>query len=144
MSETGFPDVATPAEFDPDGFDAFRFVGVEIDEETPAVTLRYALDDAVAFAETVRFEGVAWPTDAAPREALARLARLLHLLAGVSYFKTAAPRTIVLEPGTGDLAGGGAPSPRLRALLREVYTLGLGEFAYTNGIDVRERGAWPA
>ncbi|WP_210495777.1 hypothetical protein [Patulibacter sp. SYSU D01012] len=144
MSETPLPAVATPAEFDPDGFAAFRFVGVEIDEEAAAVTLRYALDDAVAFAETVAFDGVTWPRDPARRETLARLARLLHLLAGVSYFKTAVPARMVLEPGTGDLAGGDAPSPRLRALLREVYTLGLGEFAYRNGIDVRERGAWPA
>jgi hypothetical protein len=119
-------------------------VGVEIDEQAAEVVLRYALDDEVAFAETVRFADVAWPRDEARREVLRRLARLLHLLAGVSYFKTAAPPRIAFDPGVGGLAGTDGPSPRLRALLRDVYTLGLGEFAYRNDVDVRERGAWPA
>jgi hypothetical protein len=119
-------------------------VAVEIDEPAASVTLHYALDDAVTFAETVRFEGVDWPTDGPRREALERLARLLHLLAGVSYYKTAVPAEMVVEPGAGGLASGGALSPRLRALLQDVYTLGLGEFAYRNGIDVRERVAFPA
>lgn len=138
MSE---PSTAAVAAFDPAAFEAFRFVAVEIDEAAAAVTLRYALDDAVAFAEIVRFEGVAWPADPARREALRRLAGLLHLLAGVSYYKTAAPPAMVVEPAAGWTGGG--LSPRLRALLQDVYTLGLGEFAYTNQLDVRERVAFP-
>ncbi|WP_320668921.1 hypothetical protein [Patulibacter defluvii] len=132
---------AAPTGFDPTAFASFRFVAVEIDEPAATVTLRYALDDAVTFAETVRFEGVDWPTDPARREALRRLAGLLHLLAGVSYYKTAVPPAMVIEPRAG--WSGGALSPRLRALLEQVYTLGLGEFAYTNRIDVRERVAFP-
>jgi hypothetical protein len=129
--------------FRPADFVAFRFVAAQIDEATASVALRYALDgpDPVSFTETVRFEGVAWPTDPLRREALRRLARILHLLAGVSYFKTAVPPTIAF-----DEQGEGAPGPLsapLRALLRDVYTLGLGEFAYRNGIDVRERGLLP-
>lgn len=124
------------AAFDPTAFATFRFVAVEIDEQVPAVTLRYALDDAVAFSETIRFDGVDWPSDPARQQAFRRLARLLHLLAGVSYYKTAVPSAIAVE--TGPL------SPRLRALLQDVYTLGLGEFAYRNQIDVRERVAFPA
>lgn len=127
--------------FDPASFGRFRFVDVSIDEERAAVTLSYALDEAVTFTETVRFEGVSWPTDEPRREALRRLARVLHLLAGVSYYKTAVPPRMVLEPGAD--GRGAALSPRLRALLQDVYTLGLGEFAYRNGIDVRERVAFP-
>ncbi|MDO9407092.1 hypothetical protein [Patulibacter sp.] len=130
------------APFEPTAFGTFEFSGVAIDERTATVSLRYALD-AVRFEETVRFEDVAWPRDDARREVLRRLARLLHLLAGVSYFKTAAPPRIAFAPGAGGLDGADAPSPRLRALLRDVYTLGLGEFAYRNGVDVRERGALP-
>ncbi len=96
----------------------------------------------VSFVETVRFEGVAWPDDPARREALARLARLLHLLAGVSYYKAAVPPEMRLDPA--DVGGPGALSPRLRSLLDAVYTLGLGEFAYRNRIDVRERVRFPA
>ncbi|MGE4427067.1 MAG: endonuclease domain-containing protein, partial [Solirubrobacteraceae bacterium] len=131
-----------PDTFDPTAYDTFRFVGVRIDEETATVTLRYALDDAVGFEETVRFDDVAWPEDPARRETLRRLARLLHLLAGVSYFKTAAPARIALAADPAD--GVADLSPRLAALLRDVYTLGLGEFAYVNQLDVRERGAWPS
>lgn len=129
--------------FDPGHFEAFRFVGVEVDEAAAEVVLRYALDDEIHLSETVRFADVAWPVDEGRREVLARLARLLHLLAGVSYFKTAAPPRIAFDPGVGGLTGADGPSARLRALLRDVYTLGLGEFAYRNDVDVRERGAWP-
>jgi len=131
-----------PDAFDPAAYETFRFVDVRIDEATATVTCRYALDDAVGFVETVRFEDVTWPTDPARREVLRRLARLLHLLAGTSYFKTAAPPRIALADDPAD--GVAALSPRLATLLRDVYTLGLGEFAYVNRIDVRERGAWPA
>lgn len=138
------PAPAVPdARFDPAAFRTFRFVGVQVDEAQATVVLRYALDDAVAFEETIRFEDVAWPTDEGRRETLRRLARLLHLLAGVSYFKTAAPPEIAFDPGVGGLDGVAGPSPRLLALLRDVYTLGLGEFAYRNDVDVRERGALP-
>ncbi len=129
--------------FDPGAYETFRFVGVEVREDEAAVVLRYALDDRVPFEETVRFADVTWPADGPRREVLLRLARLLHLLAGVSYFKTAAPPRIAFGPGVGGLDGADAPSPRLRALLRDVYTLGLSEFAYVNRVDVRERGALP-
>ncbi|WP_157251466.1 endonuclease domain-containing protein [Patulibacter americanus] len=134
--------VPPSAAFDPSSFGSFRFVDATIDEAACTVALEYALDDAVTFTETVRFEGVTWPQDDERRETLRRLARLLHLLAGVSYYKTAVPRRMVLEPGTD--GRGTAFSPRLRALLQDVYTLGLGEFAYRNQIDVRERVAFPA
>jgi hypothetical protein len=129
--------------FSPGAFRSFRFVDVEIDEAAAQVALRYALDDALSFEETVRFDDVVWPDDEPRREVLRRLARLLHLLAGVSYFKTAAPPEIAFGPGVGGLDGRTGPSPALLALLRDVYTLGLGEFAYTNDVDVRERGALP-
>lgn len=141
-SPTAPAPIADPP-FDPARYRTFRFAGVEIDEAAATVVLRYGLDDEVSFAETVRFDGVAWPDDEPRREVLRRLARLLHLLAGVSYFKTAAPPRIAFHPGVGGLDGSGGPSPRLLALLRDVYTLGLGEFAYRNDVDVRGRGALP-
>jgi UDP-N-acetyl-alpha-D-muramoyl-L-alanyl-L-glutamate epimerase len=143
-SPTAHASPAPGVTFDPSRFRVFRFVASDVDESTCSVVLRYALDDEVLFTETVRFAGVSWPQDEPRREALRRLARLLHLLAGVSYFKTAAPAEIAFGPGVAGLDGADAPSPRLRALLRDVYTLGLGEFAYTNDVDVRERGALPA
>lgn len=129
--------------FVPSTFTAFRFVACTIDEPSATVTLDYRLEGAepVDFRETVRFDGASWPTDAGRREALRRLARLLHLFAGVSYYKTAVPPRMRLDGA--DAGGPGDLSPALRRLLDDVYTLGLGEFAYRNQIDVRERVRFP-
>lgn len=134
---------AAAATFVPSAFTAFRFAACAIDEASATVTLDYRLegDEAVDFRETVRFDGATWPTDPARRETLRRLARLLHLFAGVSYYKSAVPPRMLLD---GAEAGGpGDLTPGLRGLLDQVYTLGLGEFAYRNRIDVRERVRFP-
>ena len=55
-------------------------------------------------------------------------ARLVFLLAGVSYYKTAAPAVIDL--------GDTAVTDTERAFLRSFYTEGLGEYAYRNGLDL--------
>lgn len=55
-------------------------------------------------------------------------ARLVFLLAGVSYYKTAAPPVIDL--------GRHATSDAERAFLRRFYVKGLGEFANRNGLDL--------
>ena len=55
-------------------------------------------------------------------------ARLICLLAGVSYYKTAAPPAVDL---------GQVPvTPAEREFLRAFYIDGLGEFAYLNGLDL--------
>ena len=54
--------------------------------------------------------------------------RLLFLLAGVSYYKTAAPPVI-------DLGDHGLTEAEER-LLRAFYIDGLGEYAYRNGLDL--------
>jgi hypothetical protein len=59
---------------------------------------------------------------------VAQAARLVFLLAGVSYFKTAAPPVIDL----GDTAVTAAE----RRFLRSFYLDGLGEFAFRNGLDL--------
>ena len=56
------------------------------------------------------------------------VARLVFLLAGVSYYKTAAPPVIDL--------GVTAVTATERAFLREYYLQGLGEFAHHNKIDL--------
>lgn len=129
--------------FAPSTFTAFRFAACTIDEASATVTMDYRLEgaDPVDFRETVRFDGVSWPTDPGRREVLHRLARLLHLFAGVSYYKTAVPPRMLLDGS--ENGGPGALSPGLRGLLDQVYTLGLGEFAYRNQIDVRERVRFP-
>lgn len=75
------------------------------------------------FTETVEIEGADPATPAAEAAAT-----LVHLLAGVSYYKAFAPPVVDL----GDLR----VRPSTARFLREVFVDGLGEFAYRNGIDL--------
>jgi UDP-N-acetyl-alpha-D-muramoyl-L-alanyl-L-glutamate epimerase len=117
----------SPALFDPTAFEAFRFTSRELDAHGH-VTLRYALDEEIFFVE--EFDLPLDATFADVREAdhgrLEGLLSLLHWVAGVSYFKTALPRRVSCETG--------APLPAAARLLEALYSEGLGELAYTNGL----------
>ena len=104
--------------------EVFAYGDVEVDERAGVVRGHYCLDGR-AFVETVVVgEGHEWT--AAAYEA----ARLVHLLAGVSYYKAGAARTIDL--GTTPVRAGE------RAFLRSFYVDGLGEFAYRNGLSLAD------
>lgn len=103
----------------------FRYEGYAADAGRGLLTCRYSLDGR-EFAERVWLEpGPAWNSPAARAAA-----RLVYLLAGVSYYKTAAPPAIDL--------GDTALSERERAFLREFYLSGLGEYAYRNGLELSD------
>jgi UDP-N-acetyl-alpha-D-muramoyl-L-alanyl-L-glutamate epimerase len=118
--------------FDPNAFETFRFLGREMDPEG-RVSLRYALDDQLEFVE--RFElPPGTRVSEENKEQVDGILLLLHLLAGVSYYKTAAPPSIECEP---------VPSA-VSKLLEAVYSEGLGEFAFTNELDALPSPAFPA
>ncbi|HEX4833907.1 MAG TPA: hypothetical protein VH478_22770, partial [Trebonia sp.] len=101
----------------------FRYESFSADGREGLLTCRYSLDGR-EFSERVTLEpGERWDT---PRAQAA--ARLVFLLAGVSYYKTAAPPVIDLGPT--------ALTDAERAFLREFYLQGLGEFAYRNALDL--------
>jgi hypothetical protein len=101
----------------------FRYGSWTADAQTGTLTCRYSLDGR-EFAERVTLPpGPQWHTDAARAAA-----RLVFLLAGVSYYKTAAPPVIDLGPT--------ALTETELATLREFYLSGLGEFAYRNTLDL--------
>ena len=103
----------------------FRYDGFQTDPERGLLTCRYEVDGR-QFAERVSLApGLAWDTPAAQAAA-----RIVYLLAGVSYYKTAAPPVIDL--------GDTALTERERAFLREFYWSGLGEYAYRNGLDLSD------
>jgi UDP-N-acetyl-alpha-D-muramoyl-L-alanyl-L-glutamate epimerase len=105
----------------------FRYQSYAIDAESGLLTCTYSLDGR-QFSERVTVQagqdGPARWTSPAARAA----ARLVFLLAGVSYYKTAAPPVIDL----GDLA----LTPLERDFLRDFYVSGLAEFAYRNGLEL--------
>ena len=101
----------------------FRYDGYLIDPAQGLLTCHYSLGED-RFAERVGFPGGGdW---AAP--VVAAAARLVFLLAGVSYYKTAAPGVIDL--------GDTAVTDTERAFLTGFYVDGLGEFGYRNGLDL--------
>ncbi len=101
----------------------FRYESFATDAERGLLTCRYWLDGR-EFAERFMLPpGPRWHT----AEARAA-ARLVFLLAGVSYYKTAAPPVIDL--------GGTVLTETELAFLREFYLQGLGEFAYRNALDL--------
>jgi hypothetical protein len=110
-------------------------VGREIDAEG-RVRLSYGLDEEIAFVEEFDLP-VATPVQDADRRRIDGLLALLHWVAGISYYKTAAPEVVVLEAGP-------RPGPAAAALLEALYSEGLGEFAFVNGLARLPRPRFPA
>jgi hypothetical protein len=101
----------------------FRYLSYSADPERGTLICRYELDGR-GFAERFTLPaGPRWRTE--PARAAARL---VFLLAGVSYYKTAAPPLI-------DLGENPLTETEL-AFLREFYAQGLGEFGYRNNLDL--------
>lgn len=101
----------------------FRYESYETDPGSGLLRCRYSLDGRVFEERFTLSPGGRWDTPLAHAAA-----RLVFLLAGVSYYKTAAPPVIDL---------GDTPiTQRERAFLREYYVAGLGEFAYYNKLDL--------
>jgi len=121
VSRPGPPPAAA---FAPASVGAFRFTTCSADWDTGAVTLGYAFDDTHHFVESYAFPPPAETPSPARRAALEAAVRLLHLVAGVSYFKAAVPPRVVIE--------GELPGPETAAFLGRLYTQGLGEFAWRN------------
>ncbi len=126
----------TAAVFDRDAVRAFRFVRCGFDAGSGVAQLVYAFDDGPELVETVTLPGAPFVLDEARAAAARRALQLLHLIAGVSYYKAAVPPEIRIE--SYDIDADTA------ALLEDVYVHGLGEFAYRNGLDLHGRIRFPA
>jgi len=113
--------------FDRSRIQAFQFVRAQFDAARGQARLVYAFDDGPELVETLVFPGA--PFAGYDEAAVAQVLKLLHLLAGVSYYKAAVPPRIECEPLDEATA----------AFVESVYRHGLGEFAYRNGITVAPR-----
>ena len=122
-------------EFQRDAIRAFRFVRCGFDARTGIAQLVYAFDDGPELIETVTVPGAPFDRDDARSAAAGQALRLLHLIAGVSYYKAAVPPTITIDSYTIDAD--------TAALLETIYLNGLGEFAYRNGLNLHGRIAFP-
>lgn len=122
-------------EFDPGAVRAFRFLNCGLDAATGEARLGYAFDDGPEMVEVIRFPGAPFALDGARAAAVERALRLLHLIAGVSYYKAAVPPDIRIEAYDVDAETAG--------LLETIYENGLGEFAYRNGLSLRGKVKFP-
>ena len=96
--------------------------------------LAYAFDDGEELVETIRFpQAPAVPAER--RAAFDAALGLLHLVAGVSYYKAGVPPKIELADGPLD--------DTTADLLEALYLHGLAEFAYRNKLDLRGRISFP-
>ena len=121
--------------FDRDAIGVFRFVRCRFSADTGVAELAYAFDHGPELVETVTVPGAPFALEPAREAAVERALRLLHLIAGVSYYKAAVPGEIRIDSYAIDAA--------TAALLEQVYLNGLGEFAYRNGLDLRGRIRFP-
>lgn len=102
----------------------FRIHWHSYDPETLRVDLKYDLDGE-SFTETYHLPEECTGGDPAVVE---RLVGTLHVLAGISYYKTSLPETIEIEHPV---------SPADAAFFQNAYEKGLGEFFFVNNVDPR-------
>ncbi len=105
----------------------FRFSQCRYDQATGTATLSYHIDDQELH-ETITFPWAPWPPDAPRQAAFLQALEILHLIAGVSYYKAA----LALDLDTGD----SRIDQDQADFLQELYVQGLGEFAYVNQLDL--------
>lgn len=107
-------------------YNTFIFDSYAFDKAARTISLTYSLDDAVSFTETITLPAT-MPLLDHPDLDSALFA--LHLMGGISYYKTCLPKTIAIKSG--------ALTESQTVFWNDVYENGLGEFFYKNNIDFR-------
>jgi UDP-N-acetyl-alpha-D-muramoyl-L-alanyl-L-glutamate epimerase len=132
-SDSFDPD-ALHSRFDPRAIERFRFASRDFDETTGTATFTYCLDDAAGTVVTCRerfvFPRPTVPLTAQRRAVLDRLLGHLGMVAGLSYFKLAAPPAVQID----DAAQPDGWSLEDIEFHRTVLAKGLGEYSFMNGL----------
>ncbi len=121
---------------DPARAERFHFLDHRYDPHTGIATLAYGFGRGEPLVETITFPYAPWPEDPGRQAAFLRALGLLHLVAGVSYYKAALPPSIDVGEHVLD--------ERLAAFLESTWAEGLAEFAYVNELDLSGRIRFPA
>jgi len=109
----------------------FHFVSCAYDPAHGEARLVYRFDDGPDLVERISFPYAPWPPEASRQAAFQDSLRLLHLVAGVSYYKAGLSRELCF--------GQQAPNRSVADFLTGLYVQGLGEFAHVNAVDVSAR-----
>ncbi|OGJ60286.1 hypothetical protein A2635_00435 [Candidatus Peribacteria bacterium RIFCSPHIGHO2_01_FULL_51_9] len=117
-------------------YSTFIFESYSFDPKTGQIALRYSLDNELKFEETLVFSQSSVSFDSAQDDtALKRALFALHLIGGISYYKTCCPKKIEIRSGV--------LGKEQAQFWNMVYTKGLGEFFYKNNIDFRNLIQFP-
>lgn len=109
-------------------YKTFRCTTADMQWETGVLALSYAFDDALHFTERYQFS-ISRNLDEHEKHKILRLARQLHIAAGVSYYKAFCPNEMIVES-----------SPLTKEDIEfwmNFYVHGLGEFYYRNNLSVK-------
>lgn len=105
----------------------FGFAGYQFDPAVGEAILSYTIDDQ-RLHEKITFPWAPWPVDASRQAAFFRALELLHLIAGISYYKAC----LATQLDTGD----SKIDTLMASFLNDLYRKGLAEFAYFNRLDL--------
>ncbi|OIO53059.1 hypothetical protein AUJ46_06085 [Candidatus Peregrinibacteria bacterium CG1_02_54_53] len=107
-------------------YETFIFDSCAFDPKAGKIELRYSLDEEAHFTETLLLPPPAKPYALCPTP---NALQALHIIGGISYFKTCCPKKIEIRSGS--------LSKEETVFWNTVYTKGLGEFFFKNKIDFR-------
>jgi hypothetical protein len=105
----------------------FRFSACRYDPASGEALLCYEIDGR-ELQERIVFPYAPWPVDASRQAAFMRALELLHLIAGISYYKAG----LAVRTDTGE----SRVDEEMAGFLNGLYLNGLAEFAYVNGLDL--------
>jgi len=105
----------------------FSFTSCEYDPPSGEAVLTYTVD-GLSLEERITFPWAPWPVDASRQAAFFKALELLHLVAGISYYK--AGLAVNIDPGANRLDN------IVAGFLNGLYEQGLAEFAYVNQLDL--------
>ena len=112
----------------------FQFVAHRYNPATGAAEFVYRADDGPELVERIRFPHAPWPPEPSRQAAFSAALQLLHLVAGVSYWKAGLAPVMRLEtPLAADLA----------EFMSDLYRQGLAEFAHVNRLTLAGRIRFP-
>jgi len=115
-------------------YSTFTFDSYGFDRKTGTISLTYGLSGEITFTEVLKL-----PTEGmkeVKKDTLNRALEALHLIGGMSYYKTCCPKKIEVKSAS--------LSEKQAQFWNTVYENGLGEFFYKNDIDFRGLISFPA
>lgn len=115
---------------------AFYYKNVDFSEETGILTLTYAVDDTEQFSEHIIFPEAPFKLSPTKRQALNQIFHLLHIAAGISYYKAFLPPKLILEQDK--------LTPAEADFFNRFYLNGLGEFAVRNNLNLQNKINFPS